>query len=125
MPSGIPKGKKKLSDKELEANAKINIKKYRSGEKYKVTQKKWEQSGGKKASNDKYRFSDEGKATRNKYEQSEHGKALKKIQDKKFQSSELGDAAIQLKVLQYYSKLHSNSDIACCRCCGLNDHTDF
>ena len=32
---------------------------------------------------------------------------------------------IRLKVLQYYSKLHSNSDIPCCSCCGLNSNLDF
>jgi len=32
---------------------------------------------------------------------------------------------IRLKVLLQYSKLHSNSNIPCCACCGLNDHTDF
>ena len=31
----------------------------------------------------------------------------------------------RLKVLQYYSKVHSNSDVLCCRCCGLNSHTVF
>ena len=31
----------------------------------------------------------------------------------------------RLKVLQYYSKVHSNSDVLCCRCCGLNSHTYF
>jgi hypothetical protein len=31
----------------------------------------------------------------------------------------------RLKVLQYYSKLHSNSNIPCCRCCGLNSTITF
>ena len=32
---------------------------------------------------------------------------------------------LRLKVLQYYSKHLSNSDIPCCVCCGLNSHLDF
>jgi hypothetical protein len=31
----------------------------------------------------------------------------------------------RLNVLQYYSKLHSNSDIPCCRCCGSKSNIDF
>ena len=31
----------------------------------------------------------------------------------------------RLNVLQHYSKLHSNSDIPCCRCCRLNENIDF
>ena len=34
-------------------------------------------------------------------------------------------AKIRLKVLQYYSKRLSKSDIPCCRCCGENSHIDF
>tara|TARA_B110000263_G_C14783719_1_gene274436 strand:+ start:142 stop:432 length:291 start_codon:yes stop_codon:yes gene_type:complete len=30
-----------------------------------------------------------------------------------------------LKVLQYYSKHLSKSDIPCCRCCGESYHIDF
>ncbi len=32
---------------------------------------------------------------------------------------------IRLNVLQHYSKLHSNSNIPCCRCCRLNENIDF
>ena len=32
---------------------------------------------------------------------------------------------IRLKILQYYSKHLSKSDIPCCNCCGLNSHLDF
>ena len=32
---------------------------------------------------------------------------------------------IRLKILQYYSKRLSNSNIPCCHCCGLNSHLDF
>jgi hypothetical protein len=32
---------------------------------------------------------------------------------------------LQLDIFSYFSKLHSNSDIPCCRCCGLNDYIEF
>jgi len=31
----------------------------------------------------------------------------------------------RLKVLQYYSKHLSHSDVPCCNCCGLNSHIEF
>jgi hypothetical protein len=30
-----------------------------------------------------------------------------------------------MEVYLHYSKIHSNSDIPCCRCCDLNSHNDF
>jgi hypothetical protein len=32
---------------------------------------------------------------------------------------------LRMNVLLGYSKRHSNSDIACCNCCGQNSHTEF
>ena len=32
---------------------------------------------------------------------------------------------IRLKILQYYSKQLSKSNIPCCRCCGENSHIEF
>jgi len=32
---------------------------------------------------------------------------------------------IKFDVFSYFSKLHSDSDIPCCRCCGENLHLDF
>ena len=96
MPRGVPKGKKKQTDKERKATKSAKAKKYYSSE--------------------------QGKATVKKYEQSEKGKATGK---RNSFLAEKRNQAIQLKVLRYYSKLHSNSEIPCCRCCGLNDHTDF
>ena len=42
-----------------------------------------------------------------------------KLKDKERRDSE------RLKVLQYYSKRLSNSDIPCCQCCEENFHIDF
>ena len=32
---------------------------------------------------------------------------------------------VKREVYLHYSKIHSNSDIPCCRCCGLNSHIEF
>ena len=36
-----------------------------------------------------------------------------------------GRDSLRLKVLQYYSKHLSKSDIPCCRCCGEKSHNEF
>ena len=45
--------------------------------------------------------------------------------DEERKASKKGLPAIRLKVLQHYSKVLSNSDIPCCRCCGENSYTEF
>jgi len=122
MPRGVPKGKKKQTDEERKATKSAKAKKYYSSEQGKVTVKKYQQSEKGKVNRKKYLASEERKATVKKYEQSEKGKATGK---RNSFLAEKRNQAIQLKVLRYYSKLHSNSEIPCCRCCGLNDHTDF
>ena len=97
-PMGRPKGvlnSTKLSDEERKAKQRIANRKYYNTEK------------GKKAKK-AYRKSEAGQAERTRYN-----------------LSEKGTPAIRLKVLHHYSKLHSNSDIPCCRCCGQNSHTSF
>ncbi len=32
---------------------------------------------------------------------------------------------LRMKVNLHYSKIHSNSDVPCCRCCGENSHLEF
>ena len=134
---------------------KTKIKEYRASEQGKASVQKYQQSGkgkasAKKAAN-KYKSSKKGKTKIKEYTASEQGKtnlkrALKKWRTseqgkakikeytaseqgkanrKKFYQSEKGSPALRLKVLQYYSKLHSNSEIPCCRCCGQNSHLDF
>jgi hypothetical protein len=151
MPSGIPKGKTTLTDEERKANRKAArkaaIKKYNESEKRKAATKEYSQSDKGKASRKKYSQSEQGKTmmkqynesekgkiSRKKYKSSEKGKAaLKeysqseqgKVSQKKYYSSEKGPQAMRLKVLQYYSKRLSNSDIPCCNCCGLNDYLEF
>jgi hypothetical protein len=108
MPRGIPKGKKKLTDEELKANHKKSMDKHKKSEGYQISLRK-------------YATSEKGKATQKKYKESKIGKA--NIQANYL--SEKGYAATRLKILQQYSKLHSNSNIPCCNCCGLNSHIQF
>jgi hypothetical protein len=98
-----------------------------------------------KATRKRYRVSPAGKASMKKYESTPKGKALRKKIEKKFDSSpkrkiiqkrtrdkpaykkKVHDERIELrtKVFSNYSKLHSNSDIPCCRCCGEKFHLEF
>jgi len=32
---------------------------------------------------------------------------------------------LRMKINLHYSKIHSNSDVPCCRCCGLKDYAEF
>ena len=63
-----------------------------------------------------------------KYASQPVAKASKKARSQIPQNKEKRKAEVQkLKkdVFTKYSKRHSNSDIPCCRCCGLNEHLDF
>ena len=95
-----------------------------------------ERKANQAESNRKYRESEKGKTNKKAYDkiysQTEKFKIHRKIKDKKYKESEKGKATIyaynfsrRLKVLRHYSKSLSNSDIPCCRCCRLNEHTDF
>jgi hypothetical protein len=53
-------------------------------------------------------------AKRKEYLKSEIGKA----NVEKYRDSEKGIRGRRKKLLHHYSKLHSNSDVPCCRCCG-------
>jgi len=112
MPTGIPKGKKRLTADERKANKNTGNKKYRTTEKGKVTARKATKKYGATKKGVKYRK-----------EWIESGK--KHTSDKKYNESEKGASAIRLIALQYYSKRLSNSDIPCCHCCGQNSHIDF
>ena len=124
-PENKAKDKEKRSTPKFKANANKRNKKYFSSEKGKTTNKKAQKkySSSEKGKNfiKKYKSSGKNSVCQKKYSSSEKGKAGQK----KFKSSEKGSTSVQLKVLRHYSKLHSNSNISCCRCCGLNGHTDF
>jgi hypothetical protein len=55
---------------------------------------------------------------RKEYLKSEIGRA----RTKKYRESEKGGRARRIKTLEHYSKLHSNSNVPCCRCCGETNY---
>jgi hypothetical protein len=69
----------------------------------------------------KYQLSEKGKAKRKEYIQSGKAKAV----SRKYALSEKGYQGLRVKVLQYYSKVLSNSDVPCCNCCGKNNFIGF
>jgi hypothetical protein len=132
------KGKAAKKKYQTGEKGKITMKNYRTGEKGKAAKKKYESSEKGKITMEKYRTSEkiieQKREHSRKYEASEKGKASRKNYRtsekgkerlKNYEASEKGHASIRLKILRYYSKLHSNSDLPCCRCCGLNSHIAF
>ena len=61
------------------------------------------------------------------YQRPENMAKAKEIRDRPENRAKARDEyyKIRLKILQYYSKRLSNSNIPCCHCCGLNSHLDF
>ena len=106
MPRGVKKGKTKLTDEELNARRK----EYVSTPEYKAKKRKYAKEHNQRP-DVKARMKITGRKWKSKPENIE--KAKKVRYDKR------------LKVLQHYSKHLSNSNIPCCRCCGVNSHIDF
>jgi hypothetical protein len=98
----------------------------------KAKKKEYGQRPENKAKDKEYRGRPEVKARREAYSKVFRSKSENKAKaqarrdkpENKAKAKNDRDTS-RLKVLQYYSKLHSNSDIPCCRCCGLNEHIDF
>lgn len=51
-------------------------------------------------------------------------KAYQQRPEAKTRQKEIRDD-LKMDVFSYYSKIQSNSDIPCCRCCGLTSHMAF
>jgi len=96
--------------------------------KAKANRKKPENRVKKKASSKKYGSSPKGKAKMRAYSQRPENIAKEKTRrnrpDVKANRDKIRYEA-RLKILKAYSKRLSNSNIPCCRCCGLNDHLEF
>jgi hypothetical protein len=118
-----PEGKAKNLKYGQKPEVKAKKEKYRQDnlEKISKRQKVYDTSDIGKANSKKYEQSEKGKANRKRYDSSEKGKA----NQMRYNQSHKGNEIVRLKVLKYFSKLHSNSDIPCCRCCGQNSHIDF
>jgi len=95
-------------------------------------QKKPEVKAKLKASQKKYRDKPEVKVKRSAYAKTPEARTRQKKRRSKpetkvkISSYEKERRETQKKdVFSHYSKIHSNSVIPCCRCCGLNDHIEF
>jgi len=130
------KGKATRKQRDSTPEGKAKNLKYGQKPESKARDKKYYESNFEKISKRQkvYDTSDIGKANSKKYEQSEKGKAKNKrykeskkgqVNQMRYNQSNKGNEARRLEVLKYFSKLHSNSDIPCCRCCGQNSHIDF
>jgi len=64
------------------------------------------------------------KKYRDKPENKKRAKAYQAL-EKTLTNKKIARAKIRYDIFSTYSKLHSNSDIPCCRCCGENNHLDF
>ena len=131
MPYGIPKGKKKLTDEEIKANKNKNDKKYNASEKGKASRAKYNASEKGKVSSLKYRNKTENKIRKKELAQRPERKAqqrqwyLEYNTEERRENTNEKNKIKRLKILKKYSKNLSNSNIPCCRCCGLNNYTDF
>ena len=75
----------------------------------------------KNEGNKKYKLTFKGKLTAKRY----RIKNKEKIQKYR---KEVGTPQIKklaIEVFSVYSKRHSNSNIPCCRCCGINEYMEF
>ena len=126
---------------QTEEERKARKKKYRQSEKGKAKEKEYRDKPETKANLKKFQSTPEYKAKRRKLYQRPHikkrvkeynsrpdVKTRQKIHNQKPESIAKAKNTRdnnRLKILQYYSKNLSHSDIPCCNCCGLNEHTDF
>jgi len=111
------KAKKKeyQSRPEVQKRQAISKEKYRLKPENKARQKAREATPEFKKESKKYRQLPKNKLRIRNYENRPERK--EKISTR--------DIALKHEVCLTYSKLHSNSNIPCCRCCGLNSHLDF
>jgi rubrerythrin len=111
MPRGIAKGKTKLTDEERKAKKREYFQRPENVAKKREYFQRPENIARAKA----YYQTPEVKAREKKIrDRPENIAKVKKIREGK-----------RFNILSEYSKRLSNSDIPCCRCCGLNSHLDF
>ena len=105
-----PKGKSRMKEYMSRPEVKVKMKEYeklRSARpEVKAKKKEYEARPDVKARREEYRARPDVKA-----------KSSKKRKEQKDK--------VKIEVYLHYSKIHSNSDIPCCRCCGLNSHIEF
>jgi len=126
----LTKEERKAYNKEYYSRpeVKAKAKEKRDRPEYRAKAKEYDQTPERKARRKTYRDRPEYRAKAKEYDQTPERKARDKErksipENKAKRKNERND--IRLKVLQYYSKLLSNSNIPCCRCCGLNSTVTF
>jgi len=127
-PENIAKEKARRAIPEVIAKKKKQNQKYHSRTEVKAKQKEKRDSPEVKAKTKEYRDRPEVKAKAKERNQKPENKAKKKEQSQRPEVKAKRKGIRyekRLKILQYYSNSLSNSDIPCCRCCGLNSHVDF
>ena len=92
---------------------------YEKSPERKARRKERNQSSEYKARDKEYNARPENKARA----QENRSKPEIKVNRKKY--GEKRRIKLKKEVCLHYSKIHSNSEIPCCRCCGLNTHIDF
>ena len=136
-----PENKAKRKGYRDKPEAKAKVKKYYSKPEVKARAKKLAQRPEVKAKKKEYDSKHENKAKAKKsklkpenmakakeYQRSPEGIAYRKEWERKPENKakRKGDREnSRMKLLQVLSKRLSNSDIPCCRCCGLNSHIAF
>ena len=93
--------------------------------------KEYYASPGVKAKMKEYRSRPEVKAKMKEYsarhevqERKKEYNARPEVKVKRSKSAKEKKDNVKMEVYLHYSKIHSNSDIPCCRCCGLNSHIE-
>jgi len=100
------KNKERIKEYNKRPDVIAKRKEYWSSPKVKAKKREYNARPEVKAKKKEYRSRPEVKAKRSKY-----AKEKKDI--------------VKMEVYLHYSKIHSNSNIPCCRCCGLNGHIKF
>jgi hypothetical protein len=128
MTSGIPKGKRKLTDEELKANRRRRSKEYEQTEERKLKKHLLQQTPEFKKKMKLYNDRNDVKTKRKlRSLTSEFKKNRKKREStpEKILKTKTKYDTQRLLILQKYSKRLSNSNVPCCNCCGLNSHIAF
>ena len=124
------------TDAERKVSNQAAVRKYTKSKKGKKTKKKYNTSPAGRRRRDKYEKTTKGKKVRKKIQIKSDAKpkrkTRKKVTDKKRRDTheykkKVHDERIELRmqVLSYYSKLHSKSDVPCCRCCREDGDLEF
>jgi len=127
-----PEGKAKMKEYYTSPKVKAKKRKYYASPEGKAKIKEYSARPEVKASRKEYELKPETMVTRKKYRARPETKAKLKeyharpeVKAKNNKKAKEQKDIVKMEVYLHYSKIHSNSDIPCCRCCGLNSHVEF